>query len=219
MSFPARGSPVSRAGHKGAAPRLVPLVELLDAGKIAKLVGRAHRNDPTRQAAKYSTWFEVVPPAHVNAEDMLEAVRELGDVESACLCVRPEFYLARRKRLVGGGSFQGVAHDSDAASAAAMQQRTKCREPSCSSTGAEAGSDVWQKIFVDVQSRNSFPLVVLSSLLDRIKLLRSFNGKMEDKILWIFHPSESVEYLSLTRGLLRVMTAKFTATGSVRSVR
>ena len=38
---------LEQVGHKGAAPRLVPLVESLDAGKIAELVSRARHNDPT----------------------------------------------------------------------------------------------------------------------------------------------------------------------------
>jgi hypothetical protein len=79
---------LEQVGHKGAAPRLVPLVESLDAGKIAELVGRARHNDPTYQAAEFSTWFQIVPPVDVNAEDMLKAIRELGDVESAYL-MRP----------------------------------------------------------------------------------------------------------------------------------
>ena len=66
----------------------MPLVESLDAGKIAELVDRALRNDPTYQAAEFSTWFQIVPQVDVNAEDLVKAIRELGDVESAYL-MRP----------------------------------------------------------------------------------------------------------------------------------
>jgi hypothetical protein len=79
---------LDRVGYTGAAVRLMPLVESLDAGKIAELVSRAHRNDPTYQADDFSTWFQVVPPADVNADEMLKAIRELADVESAYL-MRP----------------------------------------------------------------------------------------------------------------------------------
>ena len=81
---------LERVGYKGAALHLVPLVESLDTGKIAELVGRARRDDPRYQPAEFSTWFQIIPPADVNAEDMLKAICELGEVESACLCVRPE---------------------------------------------------------------------------------------------------------------------------------
>ena len=53
---------LEEVGHKGAAPRLMPLVESLDAGDIAELAGRARRNDATYQAAEFSTWFQIVPP-------------------------------------------------------------------------------------------------------------------------------------------------------------
>jgi serine protease len=74
---------LERVGYKGAAPRLTPLVESLDTEKIAELVGRARRNDPSYVPADFSTWFQIIPPQGVNADDMLRAVRELGEVETA----------------------------------------------------------------------------------------------------------------------------------------
>jgi serine protease len=106
---------LEQVGHKGAAPRLVPLVESLDAGKIAELVGRARHNDPTYQAAEFSTWFQIVPPVDVNAEDMLKAIRELGDVESAYLMrpVPPPVNPANDPRNVNQGYEDAAANGID----------------------------------------------------------------------------------------------------------
>jgi serine protease len=79
---------LARVGYTGAAPRLMPLVESLETAQMVELVGRARRNDPTYVPADFSTWFQIVPPKGVNADDMLRAVREIGGVESAHL-MRP----------------------------------------------------------------------------------------------------------------------------------
>ena len=63
--------------------RVMPLIESLDAKRLDELVGRARRNTPGYEPAPFERWAQVMVPAGVHPDELLRAVRQLDDVETA----------------------------------------------------------------------------------------------------------------------------------------
>ncbi len=63
--------------------RVMPLVASLDPKRLEELVDRARRNAPDYEPAPFANWTQVVCPPGVKPEELVRAIRELDDVETA----------------------------------------------------------------------------------------------------------------------------------------
>jgi serine protease len=74
---------LERADPSLGALRLLPLIESQKPESLNKLVDLACRNDPHYEPPDFSTWFQVVTPQGVNADELAKALRRLDIVETA----------------------------------------------------------------------------------------------------------------------------------------
>jgi hypothetical protein len=70
-------------GKRGGTFRLLPLIESVEPKVLDELVERAHQMDPEAKLPDFSSWYQIICPAALNPEKLVNALHRSGVVETA----------------------------------------------------------------------------------------------------------------------------------------